>query len=344
VKVVKIQLLAVMALVAASVATASVQHPGVGPGSSVRYATDAYPGFDNDDENVNPSRKEPKWFGWVTGPKMNEPAAQFEYAKGLSAKGDFSAAVREFDALVRSWPTSPEAHLAQLECAEICFDELGDAEEAFDHYRYLVDFYSLQCDYKKVTDRMYEAAKRILADGKEVMFIRFENTVDARRAFEAAVLRAPGADWAREAMLTIAGLREKEGRYEQAIKVYENLRSLYGGSEEAKISLAREAEARMVLLDDHGYNRSRCRDTAGFLAMALRGCDQADAGKIRGYLTLVNRQLDDEAYAAAKFYDSKTRTVRSAVNAYERYLSEYPDGIHAEAAKARLEALKGVEK
>jgi hypothetical protein len=46
-----------MALVAASVATASVQHPGVGPGSSVRYATDAYPGFDNDDENVNPSRK-----------------------------------------------------------------------------------------------------------------------------------------------------------------------------------------------------------------------------------------------------------------------------------------------
>jgi outer membrane protein assembly factor BamD (BamD/ComL family) len=331
-----------MALVAASVATASVQHPGVGPGSSVRYATDAYPGFDNDDENVNPSRKEPKWFGWVTGPKMNEPAAQFEYAKGLSAKGDFSAAVREFDALVRSWPTSPEAHLAQLECAEICFDELGDAEEAFDHYRYLVDFYSLQCDYKKVTDRMYEAAKRILADGKEVMFIRFENTVDARRAFEAAVLRAPGADWAREAMLTIAALREDEERYETAVTVYENLRNLHAGTPEAREAAFREANARMIILRKRGYNRSRVNDTLDFLKLVLSN-GELDADKreeVARLLEEVRTHVEEEAFRAAVFYDSRMRTRRSAISAYEVFLKEYPASVHASEVRKRLSELQ----
>jgi regulatory protein len=74
-----------------------------------------------------------------------------------------------------------------------------------------------------------------------------------------------------------------------------------------------------------------------------RGATEEEAADTADWLEDLGA-LNDEAYAAAKFYDSKTRTVRSAVNAYERYLSEYPDGIHAEAAKARLEALKGVEK
>ena len=50
--------------------------------------------------------------------------------------------------------------------------------------------------------------------------------------------------------------------------------------------------------------------------------------------------LEREAYLGATFYDSPTRTKRSAVNAYERYLVENPDSPHAEEAKARLSELK----
>jgi TolA-binding protein len=342
---VKIKNTALPALLSLVLAAADVpampQQPGVSPGPGTRYATDAYPGFDDDDELLNPTRKEPKWFGWFTGPEMDAPAAQLEYARMLAAKGSYSSAARELDALVRQWPLSPEAPTAQLECANILFNELGETEEAFSGYRYLADFYSLQCDYRRVTDLMYEAAKKILADGKEIVFVRFENTVDARRAFEAAILRAPGAPWAPEAMLTVASLREKEGRLEQAVKVYENLRSLYASSPEASTALAREASVRMRLLDDHGYNRFRCRDTVDFLVMALRTCAEKDAEEIRGYLASARALMEREAYNSARFYDSKTRTRRSAVNAYEKFLAEYPDGVHAAEVKARLEELKG---
>lgn len=332
------------ALLALPDALAMPQQPGVSPGPGTRYATDAYPGFDDDDELTKPVRREPRWFGWLNGPEKSTAAQQLEYARMLAAKGEYADAAEELDALVRQWPQSPEAPLAEFECANITLNELGDAEEAFSHYRYLADFYSLQCDYSRVTDFMYECARKMLAEGKEIMFVRFENTVDARRAFEAAVLRAPGASWAPEAMMTIASLREKEGKLEQAVKVYENLRSLYSSSPEAKRALVREAAVRMKLLDDHGYNRFRCRDTVDFLVMALKACDEKDAGEIGAFLASARRLMEDEAYKAAKFYDSRTRTHRSAVAAYEKFLAEYPDGVHSGKVKARLEELKGEKK
>ena len=50
--------------------------------------------------------------------------------------------------------------------------------------------------------------------------------------------------------------------------------------------------------------------------------------------------MEEEAYRSAAFYDSSTRTLRSAINAYERFLADYPGSVHAEEAKARLEELK----
>ena len=49
---------------------------------------------------------------------------------------------------------------------------------------------------------------------------------------------------------------------------------------------------------------------------------------------------EDEAYRGAAFYDSPTRTLRSAVRAYERFLAEYPTSERAEAVRARIEELK----
>ena len=48
----------------------------------------------------------------------------------------------------------------------------------------------------------------------------------------------------------------------------------------------------------------------------------------------------EEAYKAAKFYDSRTRTLRSAITAYERFLKDYPSSSHADEVRARIEILK----
>ena len=325
-------------------AVASAEQPGLGPGlPNARYATDAYPGFDCEEDNVKPERKEPRWFQFILGPKCDTAADQYAYCQELVKGEDWSKACRELDALVRNWPTAPEACKAQRQMADIRLEKLGDTEDAFADYRYLLDFYSLQCDYAATADKLHEVAGIMKLEGKEIMFVRFANTVDVRRAYEMCVLRAPGASWVPDAMLVIASLREEEGKYTEAIKVYENLRNLHPDSEEAKTAIVREAATRMIVLRDHGYNRARARDTVDFMKMALLCCRPDDVAAVQGCLDEAQGLLEEEAYRAALFYDSATRTKRSAISAYEQFLGDYPQSEHADEIKARIEELKGLQ-
>ena len=314
---------------------------GANPAADVRYATDAYPGFDFEDGNAKPEKKEPRWFSFWFGPKMNDPAAQSGWAAKLETEGDVSGARKAYDALVREWPTAPEACKAQLKVAELLVTE-RDYEEAFKEYRYLLDFYSSSCDFAAVTEEMYKLAELMRAEGKTIVFFNFRNTVDVRRAYESLVLRAPGAAFVPKALLTIAELREEEDHLPEAVAVYENLRNLHPMSSEATEAAYRESYARMKLVRRHEYNRNRVRDTAEYLEQVLGSgrLDEAKAAEVKSWSREIRLLQEDEAWKSASFYDSRTRTKRSAVNAYTAFLAEYPDGVHAEEARARLEELK----
>lgn len=310
------------------------------PGPGTHYATDAYPGFDSEAGILATPKKEPGIFWW-SGPKMETPADQLVWAKACEDDGSIRAARNAYEALVAQWPSSPEAPQAQKALADLEYGKAFDYIQAFAEYKYLLDFYSARCDYDAVAARLYETAKRMREAGKRIVFFRFANTTDVRRAFEAVVRRAPGAPYVAEAMLTVGELREEEGYFERAIEVYENLRNRYAGTPEAKVALKREAAARMKVLSDHPYNRARCQDTIAFLKMAqLSGPDSEFRTALTAWLDQANALIEDEAYAAAKFYDSRTRTRRSAINAYERFLNEYPAGVHADEARTRLRELQ----
>ena len=326
---------------AAAFAQQPTDQVGVSPGSRARYATDAYPGFDFDKESLSPERKEPRWFSFFNGPKCETAAAQYSYCQSLEAEESWSKAAKEYDALVREWPASEEAPAAQLRLAEILFEKEDDCPGAFAEYRYLIDFYSFRCDYNAAVNRMYEIAGRMREEGKTIVFFRFGNTVEVRRAYERCVLCAPGAAWAPDAMLAIGILREDEDKPDEAVKVYENLRNLHFGTEQAKVALLREARVRMEILGERGYNRERCLDTVRFLDLALRTAEGEEAEALRAMRDDASGRVHDEDYRAALFYDSRMRTSRSAISAYERFLADHPESVRAEEVRRRLGELKG---
>ena len=332
----KVLLLSAAALAVAL--SAQAVPPGTSPGPGVRYATDAYPGFDSEDEIIKPSRKTPRWFHWLTGPEKDTVAEQFAYAASLGIEEKWSDARKEYDALVREWPTAPEAAKAQKAIADILLEHELDYEASFAERRYLLDFYSSQCDYDAEAETLFKTAELMREEGKTVLYFRFDNTVDVRRAYEAVVLRAPGASFTPGAMLTIAKLREDEGKQEVAVTVYENLRNLHPRSSEAREAVYLEAKARMVVLHRCEYNRDRVRDTIAFMRLALStgGLDDVRKAEVQGYLAEATGLLEEEAYKAAKFYDSRTRTRRSAINAYERFLGEHPASDRAPEVRRRL--------
>lgn len=330
-----------VAAVFAAVVGVFADQPGVSPGPGIRYATDAFPGFDSEEKLVKPGKKEPKWFAFINGPKMSNATDQLDWAQHLESEGSYSRARRAYDALVREWPSSKEAPIAQKAVAAILYGREADYEEAFNEYRYLLDFYSLDCDYVATAELLYKLAELMREEGRTIMFFRFANTVDVRRAYEAVVLRSPGSTFVPQALLTIASLRQDEQKYEEAVKVYENLRNLYPDKPEAQTALHDEARVRMKLLEMHGYNRDRVHDTASFLRQGLRG-DLPDGMRadLEQWLDETSALDEDEAYKSAKFYDSRTRTKRSAVNAYEHFLRNYPTSSHVDEIRARLEVLK----
>jgi len=331
----------VFCAVLSAAAAAFAAEPVTSPGPGARYATDAYPGFDREEDILDQTKKEPGFFSWWSGPKYETPVEQLAWARKCAAEGSLGKARRAYDALVAEWPSSAEAPVAQKELADLCYEKDFDYEQAFAEYKYLTGFYSLQCDYDATVARMYEVARAMREAGKRILFFRFDNTTDVRRAFEAVVLRAPGASFAPQAMLAVAELREEDEDLEKAVEVYENLRSVYPGTREAKAALYREAKDRMEILREHEYNRVRSLDTVLFLKMALLAdADPAERADFEAWQAEASALVEDEAYKAAKFYDSRTRTRRSAVNAYERFLRVYPASRHADEIRDRLAELR----
>ena len=316
----------------------------VTPGPGTHYATDAFPGFDDASKILPQEKKTPSLFWWRNA-KRPDPASQLQFARALAAEGSYSSARTAYNALIAQWPSAGEAPVAQRELADLLLDKIGDSEEAFEEFKYLADFYSSQCDYESVIKRMYAAASDMREKGKKIVFFPFSNSADVRRAFEDVVRRASGADFAPQAMLFIAELRTEDGEYPEAIAVYKTIRNRYPASKAAKTALGLEADLRMRMLRNHEYNRERSKRTLSFMNMAVKmAADPAERERFSAWCSEISKLMEKEAYESTVFYDSVTRTRRSAISACESFLRNYPASGYAPDVRMRLSRLKGESK
>ena len=339
--------IAVAAVIAAAVLRAGAAPQrvvGSGSGGHSPWATDQYPGFEGLDSLPVPEKKEKGWLReWlgIGAPDCGTAAEQFALAKGCEEKGEYRSAAKAYDALVREWPVSAEASAAQLRLAALFESRLAEYGEAYDEYSYLLDFYPGNCPYAKIVEAQYKLVNLMHDTRRVFLGMSFTGNRELRQKYECIVRRAPGAAYVPEAMLRIADLREQDSAYEEAVKVYSTLRSRHPGTPEARTALYREAKARMWLVRRLAYNLPRCKDTENFLKLGLRNDpSHPDAEEMRTWLSELSGYLAEDAWARAKFYDTKQRTRRAAVAAYGKFLAEYPDSPHADEARARIAQLK----
>ena len=307
---------------------------GANPGADSYFATDAYPGFDGLDDLPVPEKKETSWFLHVS---RDTPAEQFAYAKDEEALGNLRTARRAYDALVREWPASPEAPKAQLSMAFLMAVKEKNLEDGFEELEYMLDFYPSHCNYEKVVAFGYKLANEIYDSRKTFLGFTFTSTRVVRQRYESIVRRAPGALYVPEAMLKIAALREEDNQLEEAISVYGLIASKYPGTQEAEASVYLQAKARMALCRRLAYNKPRCIDSANYIKMVLkRDPGRPHAAEMEEWRRELLTHLSEEAWADAKFYDSRQRTAHAAVSAYERFIVEHPESAHAEEARRRI--------
>ena len=336
--------LATVASVALTASAVPERVVGSGPGGNSPWATDQYPGFDGLDDLPVPEKKDKgwlwRWFG-VGKPVRETAELQLEWAKSLEAEGDFKGAVKAYDALVREWPAMPEAPLAQFQIAYVLENGIQEYADAYEEYSYLLDFYPRNCPFAKIVAEQYKIVNLMMDTRRMFLGMSFTGNRQLRQAYERVVRRAPGADYVPEAMLRIADLREQDQDYEEAVKVYSTLRSRYPGTIEARKALYLEAKDRMWLVRRLAYNLPRCKDTEGYLRLALKkDPSHPDAEEMQTWLKELREYMAEDAWTRARFYDTKQRTRHAAVASYEKFLSEHPDSVHADEARARIDEIK----
>ena len=311
---------------------------GAIPGGNSPYATDAYPGFDGLDDIKKPERREKSW--WF-GVKRDTASEQYAYAKELERDGDYKAAAKAFDALVREWPSALEAPPAQLSFVKILAKNLEDYEEAFVQLEYLFDFYSRDCDYQELVKYGYQLVNTMVAKKKSIFGFSFLSMRLVRQHYESLVRRAPGADFVPEAMMKIAQIREDEQQYLEAQKVLATLQSKYPLRPEARTAAYREAQVRIHICRRLAYNQQRCRDSRDFLRYLMtRYPNLEQLEEVKQWEKELTDYMAEDAYQHAKTYDNRRRTRHAAITAWKAFLREYPASPHAEEVKARLDELE----
>ena len=333
----RIAVLAALVAVSSPAATPSRTVAGASTGGNSPYATDTYPGFDGLDDVKKPERREKSW--WF-GVKRETPAGQFQYAQELEAEGDFKGAAKACDALVREWPACAEAPQAQLRFVRLLAKELEDYEEAFEQLEYMLDFYSRDCPYLELVEYGYKLVNTMVEKKKSLFGFSFLSNRLVRQHYESVVRRAPGASYVPEAMLKIADLREQDQHYEDAVLVYAQIQTKFPLRPEARTAAYLEAKARMWLCRRLAYNAVRCRDTEGYLEMAMqRYPDLEQIAELREWASELKGFRGEDAYKKASFYDNGRRTRHAARTSWEKFLAEYPDSPHAEAVRVRIAEL-----
>lgn len=301
------------------------------------YASDTFEGFEEVDKEKMP-QKEDSWWYWLSA---DTPAEQLAYCRKREEDGKLNSARKGYEALVREWPATIEAAQAQLNLAHV-LEKMKKYEKAFDEYQYALIHYSGNCPYNEIIDRQYKIANLLLHENTSMFGWLLSGTADIRERFELIVRNAPRSPIAPEAMLKVGRIREDDNDLPEAIKVYDGILNRYPKSDQAATAAWLSSRCRYNLAVKHSYNENRCRESVAFLnAAILRLPNHPKRADLEKWHAELKDLLAEQNYQKALFYDSKRYGAATKINAYRRFLSEFPDSKQAPAVRERLAALEG---
>lgn len=301
------------------------------------YATDSFEGFEAlDADDRTPQKQKSFWYSV----KASTPAGQLEYAAKRAAEDRNKSARKAYEALVREWPTSPQAAEAQYALAQL-FEKAQKYERAFDEYQYLITFFSGHCPYNEVLDRQFRIANLLLHNNKSMFGWILSGTDTIRERFEQIVRNAPRSAIAPEVMLIIGSIRVSEKELPEAIAVYDGLRNRFPNAPQAVTAGYLSAQCRYDLAVRHNYNEPRCREAIAFFKSVLaREPNHPQSAQLKAWLQELTTLLIEQNYKQAVFYDTKQRNVEAAKAAYRRFLTEFADSKYAQQVRDRLTELE----
>jgi outer membrane protein assembly factor BamD len=268
---------------------------------------------------------------------------QLEYAESFEKTKDFKSALREYKKTVKHFPTSPEAATATFRMG-VCYEELGNADKAFNAYREVLDKYPSFPHPQEVLRRQFAISKAYY-EGKRrpLPFVKlglFKARGAAIDYFNKIVETAPYSDLAPDAKLLAAELQERKKNFDEAIKSCEFVVEHYPRSEAAETALFKigSCHYQKALRARHD-ERSISLASTNFRSYVEKYPNGKYAKEAREKLMSLDDKRAKGVFEVGRFYEKKKK-FPSALLYYTEVVQRHPLSAWAVKAEERIKSLK----
>jgi outer membrane protein assembly factor BamD (BamD/ComL family) len=287
------------------------------------------------------------------GPDRPIADAQFREAEELFRAKKYAEAAPKFYIASWRWPDSTleeDALFLEGECYYFD-DQYGKAEDAYDELlkthgntRYLDTvmwrLYALAVYWEKLD--AVEPHWPVTPNFNDKTRPRFDSWGNAIGAYESIHLHDPRGPLADSAVMAIANMNFRAGRYEEAAHYYDIIRKDYAKSKYQLQAHLLGLQSKMRMYQGPLYDGQPLKDATEIADQTLRqfrgrlGDEQARVLETRAQIVVLKAERE---WVLGQYYDRKQ--YYAAARQYYQYLIEnYPRTPYAEQARTRLEQIR----
>ena len=279
--------------------------------------------------------------GFFTSPSRATPQEQWEYAASLEQAGKLSKSARAYRNLMYQWPDDPLAGPAQLRRADLHV-RMEEPDQAFKHYRFLLERYPDRVAYGEVVDQMIAlaAAEETRVHGKFLFLPGFTDPVQAVPLYRDIVRNAPRHPRAAGCLLRVGQIHHEAYEYDEAITACNELIAAYPQTPEEVIAVFQKVlSSEAIALEKRNDDQAARAARAAALFFVDRYPDSPQTPEARATAQRMYDRLATSQWKRAHYYDALARKPKAALLAYRKLVEQFPVSEWTEPAKARINQL-----
>ncbi|MCQ9208795.1 MAG: outer membrane protein assembly factor BamD [Omnitrophica bacterium] len=268
------------------------------------------------------------------------PQKQFDWARGFFESEDYKRAIIEFEKLIRNYPLSKLASLAQFHIG-LCYENKGKYYKAFEEYQLVIDKYPYTEKVEEIVEREYRIANLFYTGQKAKLFgVAMLPAKDkAIEIFAKVVENSPYGKYADIAQYKLGQCYIDMKDYINAALAFKKIIESYPKSplvDDAKYQIAMCAASST---SGPEYNEEDTDKAINeFKDFVKRYPDSQMEKEARHFIDTLESQKAEKSFNIAQFYE-KRGSLKSAVIYYEEVLEEYPQSEWAAKAMERLQII-----
>lgn len=275
--------------------------------------------------------------GYIFHRRSKVPAAtQLATAAALEDANERSAACAAYDRLVRSFPFSPAASVAQLRLARL-LEKDGKYKRAYEEYIYMLEFYPENAPADSILRQMYAIANYYRTNGKESRALDY---------FKRLAEVAPRWKHTPDVLMQVGNVQFAKRDLYDAAESFETVSSTVPGSPLALEALASQALVLYALSVKYPRDDAIQQRAIALTSAALRDCPASlpSRAELSANLKDLNLRREERFYDMAVFYDRGKYTDETRLAAYRDFLRRFPASSFAGDARRRIEELSSNSK